>query len=282
MNQYLHLVKTSGFALPTDVWYPSTQRIKPQQSDQVAAGFSLLLGKKYFLTNEYYYKRLRNQVDFVDYASLFANVDLEGDFAIGKGFAYGMELGIEKKEGKLTGWVGYTLALTRLGDFEVVDPAETFGQGRRYFSPRYDRRHDISVVALYDINERFAASASWVYGSGDLIWLPAGRLTLQDAAGSEFQAAVPVYGDRNNIRLAPFHRLDLSFIIKFKPKWGESDLTLSAFNAYDRRNAFFVFLEPEFEEVETGGTAIEIPTRVAAKQVSLFPVLPSATFNFKF
>lgn len=282
MNQYLHLVRTSGFALPTDVWYPSTQRIKPQQSDQVAAGFSLLLGKKYFLTNEYYYKRLRNQVDFVDYASLFANVDLEGDFAIGRGFAYGMELGIEKKEGKLTGWIGYTLALTRLGDFEPVDPSETFGQGTRYFSPRYDRRHDVSVVAMYEINKRLAASASWVYGSGDLIWLPAGRLVLQDAAGGEFQAVVPVYGDRNNIRLAPFHRLDLSLIIKFKPKWGESDLTLSAFNAYDRRNAFFVFLEPEFEEVDNAGTTIEVPTRVAAKQVSLFPVLPSATFNFKF
>jgi len=282
MNQYLHLVSSSGFALPTDVWYPSTQTIKPQQSDQVAAGFSLLLGKKYFLTNEYYYKKLRNQVDFVDYANLFANADLEGDFAIGKGFAYGMELGIEKKEGQLTGWIGYTLALTRLGDFQTVDPNQIFGQGTAYFSPRYDRRHDISVVALYEINKRLSASASWVYGSGDLIWLPSGRTVLQDVGGTEFQAVVPVYGDRNNVRLAPFHRLDLSFIIKFFPKWGESDLTLSAFNAYDRRNAFFVFLEPEFREVTAGGTTIQVPERVAAKQVSLFPVLPSATFNFKF
>ena len=283
MNQYLHLVSSSGFALPTDVWYPSTAAVKPQSSDQVAGGFSLLLGRQFFLTNEYYYKRLDNQVDFIDGANLFANVDLEGDFAIGKGYAYGMEISIEKKEGKFTGWVGYTLARTRLGDFKTIDPLETFGQGSSYFSPRYDRRHDISIVGLYEINRRLSATASWVYGSGDLIWLPTGRFTLQDVNGADFQAVTPVYGDRNNVRLAPFHRLDVSLIIKFFPKWGESDLTLSAFNAYDRRNAFFVYLEPEFDTVDTGtGTQFEIPTRVAAKQVSLFPVLPSATFNFKF
>ena len=282
MTQYLHLVSSSGFALPTDVWYPSTAAVKPQISNQAAAGFSLLLGDKFFLTNEYYYKNLRNQVDFIDGADLFANPDLEGDFAIGRGYAYGAELSLEKKEGKFTGWIGYTLAWVRLGEFTPLDPLETFGQGLSYFSPRYDRRHDISVVALYEINRRLSATASWVYGSGDLIWLPTGRFVFQDTEGAEFQAAAPVYGDRNNVRLAPFHRLDVSFIIKFFPKWGESDLTLSAFNAYDRRNAFFVYLEPEFREVTDGEEVIQIPERIAAKQVSLFPVLPSATFNFKF
>ncbi|MEM1217629.1 MAG: TonB-dependent receptor [Bacteroidota bacterium] len=283
MYQYLHLVSSSGVSLPTDVWYPSTERIRPQTSDQVAAGFSLLLGDKYFLTNEYFYKWLDNQVDFVDWAELFANDNLEEEFAIGKGFAYGMEVSLEKKEGRLTGWVGYTLQLIRRGEFEPVDPSAQFQGGLAYFSPRYDRRHDLSVVAVYEINRRLTATASWIYGSGDLTWLPSGRFTYQDIQGGQFSAVVPIYSDRNSVRLADFHRLDLGLVLKFFPKWGESDLTFNVINAYDRRNAFFVFLEPEFREAEDdNGLPIEIPEKITAKQVSLFPILPSITWNFKF
>lgn len=282
MYQYLHLVSSSGVSLPTDVWYPSTKRIKPQTSDQVAAGFSLLLGDQFFLTNEYFYKWLDNQVDFVDWAELFANDNLEEEFAIGKGFAYGAELSLEKKEGRLTGWIGYTLQLIRRGDFRPIDPEAQFQGGLDYFSPRYDRRHDISVVLVYEINRRLTATASWIYGSGDLTWLPSGRFTFQDIQGGEFSAVVPVYSDRNSVRLADFHRLDLGLVLKFFPKWGESDLTFNVINAYDRRNAFFVFLEPEFREVDNDGVLIEIPEKITANQVSLFPILPSITWNFKF
>jgi outer membrane receptor protein involved in Fe transport len=183
MHQYLHLVATTGASLPTDVWFPSTENVKPQRSDQVAAGFELLLGGDFFLTNEYYYKWLDNQLQFVDGAELFVNDNLEEEFAIGKGFAYGGELGIEKKEGKLTGWIGYTLALIRLGEFQTLDPNAVFGEGLNYFSPRYDRRHDLSIVAIYEINKRLTATATWVYGSGDLFWLPPGRFTFQDVQG---------------------------------------------------------------------------------------------------
>jgi hypothetical protein len=283
MHQYLHLVATTGASLPTDVWFPSTENVKPQRSDQVAAGFELLLGGDFFLTNEYYYKWLDNQLQFVDGAELFVNDNLEEEFAIGKGFAYGGELGIEKKEGKLTGWIGYTLALIRLGEFQTLDPNAVFGEGLNYFSPRYDRRHDLSIVAIYEINKRLTATATWVYGSGDLFWLPPGRFTFQDVQGSQFEAVVPVFQERNNYRLIPYHRLDLGLVIKFFPKWGESDLTLNVINAYDRRNAFFVFLEPEFQQVtDPTGSAFEIPTGITARQVSLFPILPSITYNFKF
>lgn len=285
MYQYLHLIANAGVALPTDIWYPSTQRVQPQRSDQVATGASYLLGSQYFLNFELYYKWLDNQLQFVDGAQIFVNDELEDEFAVGEGRAYGMEFSIEKKEGRLTGWIGYTLALTRLQNFETLDPNGRFAQeseGFGPFNPIYDLRHDISVVALYELSKRWTASATFVYGSGDLTWLPPGRFTFQDVPGAGFEAVVPDYRERNNFRLPAYHRLDLGLVYKFFPKWGESDLTLSVVNAYDRRNAFFIFFEPEFEGEESNTGGINIPTRIAANQVSLFPILPSLTWNFQF
>ena len=281
MTQYMHLVSTSGISLPTDIWYPSTSRVAPQRSDQVAAGFSWLLGNGYFLTNEYYYKKLYNQLDFVDGAELFVNDRLEEEFAVGKGYGYGAELSIEKKEGKLTGWIGYTLSLVRRGEFQPLYEGNYFSNGTAYFSPRYDRRHDLSVVLMYEFNRRFTATATYVYGSGDLAWLPTGRFTLQDVPGGEFHPIVPVYQERNNYRLPSYQRLDLGLVIHFFPKWGENDLTLNVINALDRRNTFFLYLEPQYAE-GSEGDPIRIPESIAAKQVSLFPILPSITWNFSF
>ena len=286
MYQYLHLVASAGAALPTDVWYPSTGLVKPQRSDQLALGLSYLLGEQFMITWEAYYKWLDRQLQFVDGARLFANDRLEEEFAVGTGEAYGLELSIEKKQGRFTGWIGYTLALIQLKDFETLAPGGRFAQeseGYGPFSPIYDRRHDLSVVGMYEISRRLTTTATFVYGSGDLRWLAPGRFTFQDIYGAGFKAVVPDYGARNNFRLPPYHRLDLSLVIRFFPKWGESDLSLSVVNAYDRRNAFFVLLEPQFKDVDGGdGNQIRIPDRIAAKQVSLFPILPSITWNFKF
>lgn len=282
MFQYLHLIANAGVALPTDVWYPSTGKVKPQRSDQLAAGVSYILGKKFLLTWETYYKWLDNQIEFVDGAQLFANDRLEEEFAIGRGRAYGMELSVEKKEGRLTGWIGYTLAFVRRGDFVPLDPGDQFVQ-QGYFSPIYDRRHDLSVVGFFEISRRLSFSATFVYGSGDLRWLPTGRFTFQDVYGSTFEPIVPHFQDRNNYRIPPYHRLDLGLIIKFFPKWGDSDLTINIINVYDRRNTFFIYLEPQFSKTEDGnGNTIQLPERIAAKRVSLFPILPSITWNFKF
>lgn len=281
MYQYLHLVANAGVTLPTDIWYPSTAGVQPQRSDQVAAGFSHLLSPKYFLTIEGYYKKLRHQLEFVDAAQLFANDNLEEEFAVGKGQGYGLEVSIEKKEGKLTGWIGYTLAFSERGEFKTLDPDGKFAQ-EGYFSPVYDRRHDLSIVAIYDISRRLSATATFVYGSGDLRWLPVSRWTFQDVYGGPLQPVVPDYRDRNNYRLPPYHRLDLGLVWRFFPKWGESDLTISVVNAYDRRNTFFLYFEPTFREVVGGDNTFQIPDRIAAKQVSLFPILPSLTWNFKF
>jgi len=281
MNQYLHLVANAGVTLPTDIWYPSTPKVKPQNSDQVAAGVSYLLAKKYFMTAEVFYKRMENQLEFVDAAEIFANDELENEFAIGEGRGYGMEYSIEKKEGLLKGWIGYTWSFVERGNFEVLDTDQSFAQ-QGFFSPVYDRRHDLSVVALYELSKRFTFSATFVYGSGDLRWLPLGRWSFQDVQGATFESVVPDYQGRNNFRLPAYHRLDVGLVWKFNPKWGENDLTFSVVNAYDRRNTFFIYFEPEFVEFGEGDNAVRLPERVIARQVSLFPILPSVTWNFNF
>lgn len=283
MYQYLHLVSTSGIALPTDIWYPTTETVKPQNSDQVALGWEYLLGDRFMFTQEFYYKRFGKQVDFVDGARLFANNNLENEFAIGRGYGYGMEFGIEKKEGKLKGWLGYTLALVKRTGFKPVDQTRVFSGDENPYFPRYDRRHDLSLVLMYDVSKRLTVSATTVYGSGDRTWLPVGRFAFQDVYGADFQPIVPVFGERNAFRLPYFFRADAGLVYRFFPKWGESDLTLSIFNLTNRRNAFFLYLEPQYEEnVDPETEPLAIPTGIKAKQVSLFPILGSLTWNFKF
>ena len=275
MYQYVHLVSNSGIALPTDVWYPSTKRVKPQISDQVALGYSFLLGDRWLLTNEYFYKKLNRQIEFRDHARLFANDNLEEEFVFGEGYGYGMEIGLEKNQGKFTGWLGYTLAWVKKGRFpDIMDG--------RFFPPSYDRRHDLSLVWIYRLNRKFFFTATYVFGSGDISWLPSGKFILQDIRGSESKALVPVYEDRNTFRLPSYHRMDLGMVINFFPRWGHHDMTLSVYNLFDRRNPYFIYLDAEVEIINQSGIFLDFPREIVAKQVSLFPILPSITWNFKF
>ncbi len=274
MNQYVHLLASSGLSLPTDIWYPSTEKVKPEISDQVALGTTYLINDKVLITWEAWYKWLQNQVDFIDGAELFGNDNLESQLAIGRGYAFSpLELEIEKKEGKLTGWIGYTLAWVKRGQFRDINNG-------KYFSPRFDTRHNLSVVALYNLSSRWQITATWVYTSGNIAWLPVGRLSIQGIPGEQFQPVVPVYSERNTFRYPAYTRADLGIVRKFRYKKWESDLTLSVYNATDRRNPYFIFLEPELKDTDFPG--VQIPEKITAKQVSLFPILPSLTWNFKF
>jgi outer membrane cobalamin receptor len=268
MYQYVHLVANSGASLPTDIWYPSGRLVQPQRSDQLAAGISTLLFKgKLLLTNEVYYKWMKNQLDFRDGAQLFVNPRLEEEFVFGRGWGYGNEIYLEKREGRTTGWIGYTLSWTyrKFNDINNGNP----------FFPRYDRRHDVSAVLIHEFSRRLSFTTTWVYGTGNAISLPVGRFLVQDINGSNF-TVVPEYLQRNSFRMAPYHRLDVGLVWRFFPKWGESDLTLSVYNTYNRKNPYFIY----FEEVRD--TQTDIITGFKAKQVSLFPVIPSITYNFKF
>lgn len=305
MTQYLHLVANSGTTLPTDIWYPSTGQVKPQFSDQVAGGLSMALGESWFLSNELYYKWLGNQIDFKDAANLFVNNDLESEFVFGKGWAYGNEFYLEKTRGALTGWIGYTLSWT-YRQFEgftpggEVDPEGIINGGEPFF-PQSDKRHDLTVVGIYEFPRSWigsikktwpfrkmdgiSLSVSWEYRSGNAYTLPGG---LQFYAGEGFinnlvsqgtdgtlPTLVPDFVERQNVRLPAYHRMDIGLVLRFKPKWGESDLTFSAYNAYNRRNPYFVFQDPILGEGD-------VPIGYSLQQVALFPIIPSVTYNFRF
>jgi hypothetical protein len=276
MYQYVHLVSNSGASLPTDIWYPSRLSVKPERSQQVSTGASFLLGDgKYLLTNEVYYKWARNVIDFKDGAQIFANNDLDSQFLFGRGWAYGNELYLEKKTGKTTGWIGYTLAWTKRN---FPPQLGTTGiNGGRDFYPNYDRRHNLNIVVLHQLSSRINLTASFVYTSGAPTTLPLGRFALQDIYQGGIQA-IPVYPDRNSYRLIPYHRLDLGMVYKLRPSriGGDRDLTFSIYNAYNRRNAYFIY----FDQLRDKAT--DRITGFAARQVSLFPLIPSVTYNFRF
>jgi outer membrane cobalamin receptor len=283
MVQYLHLVASSGASLPTDIWYPSNDRVKPQNSHQVAGGISLAIGEKFLLTNEIYYKWLGNQIDFRDAANLFVNDDLDSEFVFGRGWSYGNEIYLEKTKGKLTGWIGYTLAWSwrqfdGINDDGVLVPEDAINEGRQ-FHPRNDRRHDITVVAMYKVKKRWQFSASWEFRTGDATTLAVGRyfnFGPEFFQGNFSQPRLnPVFVDRNSFRMPPYHKLDVGVIYKFFPKWGESDLTFSVYNAYNRRNPYFIY--PDNVTDENGALIGQ-----QARQVALFPAIPSITYNFKF
>lgn len=266
MYQYLQLASNTGASLPTDIWYPTTDLIKPQQSQQVAIGHEIILpGNKFYISNEVYYKDLKNIIDFRDGAQLYVNDNLENEFVFGRGRSFGWEIYIEKKVGKTTGWIGYTLSKTER-KFDSINNGA-------YFPARYDRRHDISIVVIHQLSKRVTLSATWVYGTGNAISLPVGRYIIQDVYNTN-PTVIPIYTERNGFRMAPYHRMDLGLIWKLNPKWGYADLTFSVYNVYNRLNPYFIY----FEEVKD---ANDITIKYQAKQVSLFPAIPSITFNFK-
>ena len=279
MFQYVHLVSNSGASLPTDIWYPSNQVVKPQRADQTALGASFLLGEQFLLSNEVYYKWLKNQVDYRDGAQIFFNPNLDNEFVFGKGWGYGNEIYLEKKKGegkgmldRLTGWIGYTISWS-FREFDAINDGEAF-------FPRYDRRHDVSVVLIQELSKRWSITGTWVYGTGQAISLPVGWYFRNAPTPDDNADIIPIYTERNGFRMPPYHRADLGIVCKFFPKWGESDLTISVYNVYNRRNPFFLYFD-----IETGkipGTDIRLVEGFAIKQVSLFPVIPSITWNFQF
>ncbi|MGI4863449.1 MAG: TonB-dependent receptor [Janthinobacterium lividum] len=276
MYQYVHLVSNSGASLPTDIWYPSRLSVQPERSQQVSTGLSFLLGGgKFLLTDEVYYKWAKNVIDFKDGAQIFANNNLDGEFLFGRGWAYGNEFYLEKKEGKTTGWIGYTLAWTKR-NFPPQLGTTGINNGKDFY-PNYDRRHNLTVVVVHHLNSRIDLTASFVYTSGAPTTLPLGRFAIQDIYQGGIQA-IPIYPDRNSYRLIPYHRLDLGMVYKLAPsrRGGERDFTFSIYNAYNRRNAYFIYFE------QTRDKVTDQVTGYRARQVSLFPIIPSVTYNFKF
>ncbi len=261
-NQYNHLVSSSTSQLPTDLWVPSTALVKPQKGLQVSGGyFKNFLDNNYEFSVEAYYKKLNNQIEFGASSLPELGLDIETLFVFGTGQSYGLELFLKKRFGKLSGWVGYTLSRTTrsFNDLKEGDP----------FLAKYDRTHDLSVVGSYAIHQRWNLSSSFIYGTGQNTTLPERYYII---GGSVYFQ----YGEINSYRMAPFHRSDFSatYTIKDSPKFYH-DLVFSVYNVYNRKNPFFYYVDIE-------GDAVEESVEAKLIQVSLFPVLPSITWNFKF
>ena len=255
--QYLHQLSNSTTSSPTDVWVPSSNNIKPQIGDQIAIGYYQNLKKnKFRISTEIYYKALQNQIDYRNGANLLLNNQVEGELVYGDGKAYGLELLLEKKKGKLTGWISYTLSRS-LRQFDDINEGNVF-------SARQDRIHDVAVVLMYKITKNLALAGTFIYYTGDAVTFPSGKYEI---GGN----VIPLYTERNGYRMPDYHRADLglTWYLKDKNRF-EHNLNFSIYNLYARQNAYTIAFE---ENAETGETQ--------AIQTALFKMVPSITYNFK-
>ncbi len=261
--QYIHLVSNSGNTLPTDLWVPSTYIVKPQISWLYAAGlFKNFEDNKYETSVELYYKDMRNQVEYKEgYTPSLS--DPEDEFVFGKGWSYGAEFFVNKTKGRFTGWVGYTLSWTWRKFAQLND-------GEKY-PAKYDRRHDLSVVGNYEANKKWKFGAVFVYGTGNAITLPERFYIINGVLTQE-------YSKLNQYRMKAYHRMDLSATLTPLPKKKHKSYgywIFSIYNVYSRLNPYFIYFD------QTGSPYFGT-LKVEARQVSLFPILPAVTWNFKF
>ncbi|OAV43615.1 TonB-dependent receptor [Lewinella sp. 4G2] len=271
MQQYINLLTSEALSLPTDLWVPSTDRVKPQQSWQVATGVAKTFDNKYEISLEAYYKQMKNVVSFREGASFVTGIedDWENKVTQGEGEAYGLELFVQKKEGRFTGWLGYTLSWN-WREFEELN------SGNR-FPFRYDRRHDLSLVGNYNLSEKVWLSGAFVYGTGNAVSLPTfGYATAQRPGrfGNDFTEAGV---SKNSFRMSNYHRLDLSISFRKQKKWGTRTWVIGAYNAYWHKNPYFLTAGEVFE-CENG----TCESRRRVREISILPIIPSVAYQFKF
>ncbi|GAB3535064.1 TonB-dependent receptor [Pontibacter brevis] len=289
MAQYLHLVSNTSTGTPTDIWVPATDKVKPQRSWQATLGAAAVLARQWELTSDLYYKEMQDVAEFREGANFindFLSAGPETNFANfvsppyetrlvrGKGWSYGSEWMLRKRTGKTTGWLGYTLAWS----WRQLDSIN-FGQKYPY---TYDSRHSISLVANHQLTEKLSIGGSWLYRTGFVTTLPAAsykaynEVHFHEGASWSTIENVDYLGERNNYRMPAYHRLDLSLTHTKKKKWGERSWNISIYNVYNHRNPFYLRLSRPYTGSAAGNNSRQL------YQVSLFPVLPSFSYGFKF
>ncbi|MFL9843885.1 TonB-dependent receptor [Flavobacterium rhizosphaerae] len=267
MAQYLHLISNTSSPTPLDVWAPSDNWLKPQLLDQVAVGyFRNFKNDAYSLETEVFYKKIKNRLDYIDGANLIANEAIEQVVLSGKARAYGLEILFRKNEGRLTGWVAYTLSRT-----EQQTPGRTSQEtginNGNWYKAGYDKLHDISVTGSYELNKKWSFGGIFTLQSGRPVTYPNGQYHYGDLT-------VPSYGLRNQNRLPAYHHLDVSATYVPKPekkKGWQGEWVFSIYNLYNRQNAASITFR---QNVDNGNNE--------AVRLSIFGVIPSVTYNFKF
>ncbi|MDP4192911.1 MAG: TonB-dependent receptor plug domain-containing protein, partial [Bacteroidota bacterium] len=268
-NQFLHLIIKNDISLPTDLWYPSKAEIEPAHSKQYVFGVeSYFAEREYLFSVEGYYKQMKNLYEFKDNGIYSSTSPLTSLFTKGEGEAYGVEFFLNKMAGNVSGWAGYTLSWTRR-------KFDDLNMGKVFF-PKFDRRHDISVILTYKIFDNLSLGITWIYASGQGFTLPIGQYRA-DPIGLNPQSTIQYdYMLRNQYKLPDYHKLDLNITYKFN--WGRAliETYLNIYNVYNRKNAF-AYIASE-DKIKEEGNSFSIPK---FHSISLFPFIPSVGFNIK-
>lgn len=267
MSQYLHLITNTSSPTPLDVWAPSGRYIDPQLLDQVAIGyFQNFRDKRYSLEIESFYKFIQNRLDYIDGANLVANNSIERVLLSGKARAYGLEFLLRKNTGRFTGWLAYTLSKTE--QLTAGRTSEETGiNNENWYNTNYDKPHDISLTLSYDLSKKWQLNTNFVYQTGLPTTFPTGQYSFENLT-------IPVYSPRNSNRLPDYHRFDISATYtpaSLKAKSFRSSWNFGIYNVYNRMNAVSL----TFRQNEDSGSN-------EAVRLSLFGIIPSVTYNFKF
>ncbi len=282
MSQNVHLLSNASVSLPTDLWVPVTKRIKPMYSHQYSVGVFYNLLNTLDLSVEGYYKSMSNLIEYKDGASfLGSSTGWEDKVVMGDGWAYGVEFLAQKSFGKTTGWVGYTWAKAeRL--FNRPGQALNFGE---VFPAKYDRRHDVSIVVSHKFSDRFDIAGTWVFATGNTGTLALQSfIALQEPEYNRYGQIVSTYENldyisgRNNYRFNSYHRLDLGMNFHKKKKYGTRTWNISVYNAYSNNNPFLVM---PTEDYDWNPATNMYEVRKKLIQVSIFPIIPSISYSYK-
>lgn len=257
--QNIHLMSNSTSTSPTDLYIMNSNNVKPEIADQIAAGyFRNFNDDNYEFSAEIYYKWMQNQIEYRSGTDLRGNGNVEADLLYGDGRAYGIELFFKKRFGKFNGWVGYTWSRTQR-QFDAINNGN-------WFYAKQDRTHDLSIVGIYKAGPRWTFSSVFVYNSGNAVTFPSGKYQINDRT-------VFYYTEKNSYRTPDYHRLDVSATLEGKPgKKLQSSWSFGIYNLYNRKNAFSIDFKDDPDDA----------TKTQAVQTTLFGIIPSVTWNFKF
>lgn len=267
-NQYLHLITRNDLTLPTDLWYPATNKIEPSKSVQYIIGLDKSFNEDIYQTSiEGYYRDMKNLYEFKNSPEINPlNDSIEDQFIKGEGEAYGVELFFQKRKGDLQGWIGYTLSWTKRKFDELNDG--------KVFYPKYDRRNDISVAATYNLTDEITIGATFTYATGLRYSLPPGQFIFDPIGISGQQKVLLNYGDVNTSQFPAYHKLDLSFNYKFESANTTINLYANLYNVYNRKNAYAQYI---VSSKDPDGKDITV-----IKRISLFPFIPAAGISITF
>ncbi len=270
MSQYIHLLSNNNISLPTDLWVPVTNRITPMNSNQYSAGFFYNLKNLVDLSVESYYKTMDNIIEYKDGASFWGSTTgWEDKVSMGRGWSYGVEFLAQRSFGNTTGWIGYTWSKSeRL--FDRAGQELNFGEP---FPAKYDRRHDISIVATHKISEKIDISGTWVFSTGNTGTLEMQNYEAAPIPGFYYNQSLPYIPSRNNFRYPSYHRADIGVNFHKQKKHGVRTWNVSVYNLYNHLNPFMVYTNTDY---------LIYQSKKTLKKISLFPIIPSVSYSYKF